>query len=82
MKEGLDLQTVAKPLYLLIRDQGYKFFSDKFVRRDEDHPTSLVVTTSTNCSGTLRVLSSDRTVPNDNASPQQSRQTTTDSVSC
>jgi len=37
VKEGLYLQTVIKPLYLFIRDQGYEVIDGRFVRREKDH---------------------------------------------
>ena len=37
VKEGLYLQTVIKPLYLFIRDQGYEVVDGRFVRREKDH---------------------------------------------
>ena len=37
VKEGLYLQTVIKPLYLFIRDQGYEIVDGRFVRREKDH---------------------------------------------
>lgn len=35
--EGLYLQTVIKPLYKFMRDQGYEIVDGKFVRRELDH---------------------------------------------
>jgi 1,3-beta-glucan synthase len=37
VKEGLYLQTVIKPLYRFIRDQGYEVIDGRFVRRERDH---------------------------------------------
>jgi len=37
VKEGLYLQTVIKPLYRFIRDQGYEVVDGRFVRREKDH---------------------------------------------
>ena len=37
VKEGLYLQTVIKPLYRFIRDQGYEVDDGRFVRREKDH---------------------------------------------
>ena len=34
VKEGLYLQTIIKPLYLFIRDQGYEVVDGRFVRKD------------------------------------------------
>lgn len=35
--EGLYLQTVVKPLYIFMRDQGYEVIEGKFVRKEKDH---------------------------------------------
>jgi 1,3-beta-glucan synthase len=35
--EGLYLNTVIKPLYRFVRDQGYELQDGKFVRRERDH---------------------------------------------
>ena len=35
--EGLYLETVIKPLYRFMRDQGYEVVDGKFVRRERDH---------------------------------------------
>ena len=35
--EGLYLETVIKPLYRFMRDQGYEVVEGKFVRREKDH---------------------------------------------
>ena len=35
--EGLYLQTVIKPLYRFVRDQGFEVMDNKFVRREKDH---------------------------------------------
>lgn len=35
--EGLYLQTVIKPLYKYMRDQGYEVVDGKFVKREKDH---------------------------------------------
>ena len=35
--EGLYLETVIKPLYCFMRDQGYEVVDGKFVRREKDH---------------------------------------------
>ncbi|EJF65840.1 1,3-beta-glucan synthase [Dichomitus squalens] len=35
--EGLYLETVIKPLYRFMRDQGYEVVDGKFVRREKDH---------------------------------------------
>jgi len=35
--EGLYLETVIKPLYRFMRDQGYEVADGKFVRRERDH---------------------------------------------
>nr|QIR82081.1 1,3-beta-D-glucan synthase [Grifola frondosa] len=35
--EGLYLETVIKPLYRFMRDQGYEVVEGKFVRRERDH---------------------------------------------
>jgi 1,3-beta-glucan synthase len=35
--EGVYLETVIKPLYRFIRDQGYEVVDGKFVRRERDH---------------------------------------------
>jgi 1,3-beta-glucan synthase len=35
--EGVYMQTVIKPLYNYMRDQGYEIFEGKFVRRERDH---------------------------------------------
>lgn len=35
--EGLYLDTVIKPLYIFMRDQGYEVVEGKFVRREKDH---------------------------------------------
>ncbi|KAI1795898.1 1,3-beta-glucan synthase [Ganoderma leucocontextum] len=35
--EGLYLETVVKPLYRFMRDQGYEVVDGKFVRREKDH---------------------------------------------
>ncbi|KAF9482743.1 1,3-beta-glucan synthase [Pholiota conissans] len=35
--EGLYLQTVIKPLYRFMRDQGYEVIDGKFVRKEKDH---------------------------------------------
>lgn len=35
--EGLYLQTVVKPLYNFMRDQGYEVVEGKFVRKEKDH---------------------------------------------
>ena len=37
VKEGLYLQTVIKPLYRFIRDQGYEVVDGRFVRKEKDH---------------------------------------------
>ena len=37
MKEDLYLQTVIRPLYRFIRDQGYEVVDGRFVLREEDH---------------------------------------------
>lgn len=35
--EGLYLETVVKPLYRFMRDQGYEVLEGKFVRKEKDH---------------------------------------------
>ncbi|KAH9484288.1 1,3-beta-D-glucan synthase [Psilocybe cubensis] len=35
--EGLYLETIIKPLYRFMRDQGYEVVDGKFVRREKDH---------------------------------------------
>lgn len=35
--EGLYLETVVKPLYRFMRDQGYEVIEGKFVRKEKDH---------------------------------------------
>ena len=35
--EGLYLETVIKPIYRFMRDQGYEVVDGKFVRREKDH---------------------------------------------
>jgi 1,3-beta-glucan synthase len=35
--EGLYLETVIKPLYRFMRDQGYEVLDGKFVRKEKDH---------------------------------------------
>ncbi|KIM49129.1 glycosyltransferase family 48 protein [Hebeloma cylindrosporum] len=35
--EGLYLETIVKPLYRFIRDQGYEVVDGKFVRKERDH---------------------------------------------
>ncbi|KAG2157090.1 glycosyltransferase family 48 protein [Suillus clintonianus] len=37
VREGLYLQTIIKPLYTFMRDQGYEVVEGKFVRRERDH---------------------------------------------
>ncbi|KAG1731889.1 glycosyltransferase family 48 protein [Suillus lakei] len=37
VREGLYLQTIIKPLYAFMRDQGYEVSEGKFVRRERDH---------------------------------------------
>jgi len=37
VKEGLYLETVIKPLYRFMRDQGYEVIDGKFVRKERDH---------------------------------------------
>ena len=37
VKEDLYLQTVIKPLYRFIRDQGYEVVDGRFGRREKDH---------------------------------------------
>ncbi|KAH7889706.1 glycosyltransferase family 48 protein [Phlebopus sp. FC_14] len=37
VQEGLYLQTIIKPLYKFMRDQGYEVLEGKFVRREKDH---------------------------------------------
>ena len=37
VKEGLYLQTVIKPLYRFVRDEGYEVVDGRFVRREKDH---------------------------------------------
>ncbi|KAG1756796.1 glycosyltransferase family 48 protein [Suillus paluster] len=37
VQEGLYLQTIIKPLYTFMRDQGYEVVDGKFVRRERDH---------------------------------------------
>jgi 1,3-beta-glucan synthase len=37
LPEGLYLETVIKPLYRFMRDQGYEVVDGKFVRREKDH---------------------------------------------
>jgi 1,3-beta-glucan synthase len=37
VQEGLYLQTIIKPLYKFMRDQGYEVVEGKFVRRERDH---------------------------------------------
>lgn len=35
--EGLFLNTIIKPLYRFVRDQGYEVMEGKYVRREKDH---------------------------------------------
>jgi 1,3-beta-glucan synthase len=35
--EGMYLETIVKPLYNFMRDQGYEVIEGKFVRRERDH---------------------------------------------
>ncbi len=35
--EGLYLNTIIKPLYRFMRDQGYEVLDGKFVRKEKDH---------------------------------------------
>ena len=37
VREGLYLETVVKPLYRFMRDQGYEVLDGKFVRKEKDH---------------------------------------------
>ncbi|KAF9246530.1 glycosyltransferase family 48 protein [Melanogaster broomeanus] len=37
VEEGLYLETIIKPLYKYMRDQGYEVAEGKFVRREKDH---------------------------------------------
>lgn len=37
VKEGLYLENVIKPLYKVMRDEGYEVVDGKFVRREKDH---------------------------------------------
>ncbi|CAL1704779.1 unnamed protein product [Somion occarium] len=37
VREGLYLDTVIKPLYRFMRDQGYEVVEGKFVRKEKDH---------------------------------------------
>lgn len=37
VREGLYLETIVKPLYKFMRDQGYEVVDGKFVRRERDH---------------------------------------------
>ncbi|KAF8798014.1 1,3-beta-glucan synthase [Phlegmacium glaucopus] len=37
VQEGLYLETVIKPLYRFMRDQGYEVMDGKFVRKEKDH---------------------------------------------
>ncbi|KAJ8521649.1 hypothetical protein ONZ45_g1723 [Pleurotus djamor] len=37
VREGLYLETIIKPIYRFMRDQGYEVVDGKFVRREKDH---------------------------------------------
>ncbi|TFK54896.1 glycosyltransferase family 48 protein [Heliocybe sulcata] len=37
VREGLYLETIIKPLYRFMRDQGYEVVDGKFVRKEKDH---------------------------------------------
>ncbi|KAF4614803.1 hypothetical protein D9613_003048 [Agrocybe pediades] len=37
VQEGLYLETIIKPLYRFMRDQGYEVIDGKFVRKEKDH---------------------------------------------